>query len=144
MWTLHQTKKAHNSWSVLDLRRSSRIPNLGFDFFPSRIPDTYSFLPGSRIRIVSFPDPGSASKNFIRIPDPHQRISSRIPDPHQRISSGSRIRIKEFHPGSRIRIKELKYFNQINAFVARIRILTFYPSGSSGQKDTGYRIRNTE
>ncbi len=52
---------------------------------------------------------------------------------------------------SQIRIKEMKYFNPRKWFLSsrkyvpgcssRIRILTFYPSGSRGQKGTGSRIR---
>jgi hypothetical protein len=36
----------------------------GSDFFPSRIPDPNCLHPGSRIRTVSIPDPGSPSKNL--------------------------------------------------------------------------------
>ncbi len=59
----------------------------------SRIPDPTFFHPGSRIRIVSIPDPGSASKNLsILTPKKPKKwfrssrkydpdCSSRIPDP---------------------------------------------------------------
>ena len=65
----------------------------GSDFFPSRFPDPNCLHPGSQIRTVSIPDPGSASKNFsiltqknqccwsgMFIPDP-DFYPSRIPDP---------------------------------------------------------------
>ncbi len=47
------------------------IPDL--TFFPSRIPDPNCLHPGSRIRTVSIPDPGSELSPS-RIPDPHKRI----------------------------------------------------------------------
>ncbi len=84
------------------------------------------------------------------IPDPGSEfLPSRIPDPNS------------FHPGSRIRIKEFgeefEYFKPKKLFLSsrkydpgcesRIRILIFLlipDPGSSGQKGTGSRIRNTE
>jgi hypothetical protein len=83
----------------------------------SRIPDPTFFHPGSRIRTVSIPDPGSSSKNLSiltpkkakkwflsskkydpgyssRIPDPDADfLPSRIPDPgvKKAPNSGSRI-----------------------------------------------------
>jgi hypothetical protein len=84
------------------------------------IPDPTFFHPGSRIRTVSIPDPGSSSKNLSiltpkkakkwflsskkydpgcssRIPDPDADfLPSRIPDPGVK---------KVPNPGSRIRIR---------------------------------------
>jgi hypothetical protein len=78
------------------------IPDPGSDFLPSRIPDPTFYHPGSRIRTVSIPDPGSslsiltpkkAKKWFLsskkydpgcssRILDPDADfLPSRIPDP---------------------------------------------------------------
>ncbi len=93
----------------------------GCGMFLPRIPDPTFFYPGSRIRTVSIPDPGSSSKNLpqkkqkngflalknmIRVVHPVSRIrmltfshpGSRIQDP------GSRVK-KAPNPGSRIRIR---------------------------------------
>ncbi len=81
------------------------------------IPDPTFFHPGSRIRIVSIPDSGSASKNLsILTPKKPKKwfLSSRKYDP------GCSSRIRGF------------------------RIVTFYPSriqDPGGQKGTGFRIR---
>jgi hypothetical protein len=90
----------------------------------SRIPDPTFFRSGSRIRTVSIPDPGSASKNLgiltqkkpkhwflssrkydpgcsSRIPDPDaDLLPSRIPDPGVK---------KALDPGSWIRIRNIAY-----------------------------------
>jgi hypothetical protein len=89
------------------------------------IPDPTFFHPGSRIRTVSIPDPGSASKNLsiltpkkpkngfqalenmIRVVHPESRIRmmtfypSRIPDPRPRGQKGT---------GSRIRIRNTDFY----------------------------------
>ncbi len=93
------------------------IPDPGSDFFPSRIPDPTFFHPGSRIRTVSIPDPGYASKNLSiltpkkqkkwflstrkydpgcssRIPDPDADFLP-IPDPRSRIQGSKRRRIPD-------------------------------------------------
>ena len=88
----------------------------------SRIPDPTFFHPGSRIRTVSIPDPGSASKNLSiltpkktkkwflssrkydpgcssRIPDPDADFyPSRIPDPGYRGQKGTGSWIPANHP----------------------------------------------
>ncbi len=70
---------------------SSSVADLGC---LSRIPDPTFFHPGSRIRIVSIPDPGSTSKNIcISIPK-KWFLSSRKYDP----GCSSRIRIPTFYP----------------------------------------------
>jgi hypothetical protein len=47
----------------------------------SRIPDPNFFHPGSRIRTVSIPDPGSASKNLSVLTPKNWFLSSRKYDP---------------------------------------------------------------
>ncbi len=88
----------------------------------SRIPDPTFFHPGSRIRTVSIPDPGSSSKNLSiltpkkakkwflsskkydpgcssRIPDPDADfLPSRIPDPGPRVQKGTQSRIPDPDP----------------------------------------------
>jgi hypothetical protein len=71
------------------------------------IPDPTFFHPGSRIRTVSIPDPGSSSKNLsILTPKKAKKwfLSSEKYDPV--VHPGSRILMLTFsHPGSRIRIR---------------------------------------
>ncbi len=84
----------------------------------SRIPDPTFFHPGSRIRTVSIPDPGSSSKNLSILTPKKPKtwfLSSRKYDP----VCSSRIRMQTFYPsripdpgvkkapdpGSRIRIR---------------------------------------
>ncbi len=90
----------------------------------SRIPDTTFFHPGSRIRTVSIPDPGSASKNLsILIPKKPKKwfltsrkfdlgCSSQIPDPDADFlpipDPGSR---GQKGTGSRIRIRNTALFS---------------------------------
>ena len=113
----------------------------------SRIPDPTFFHPGSRIRTVSIPDPGSSSKNLSiltqkkaikwflsskkydpgcssRIPDPDADfLPSLIPDPGVK---------KVPNPGSRIPDPDPQH----------CRILD--PNFSfPDQKESGSRIRNT-
>jgi hypothetical protein len=81
----------------------------------SRILDPTFFHPGSRIRAVFIPDPGSASKNL-------SILLQKKPKKNGFQALENMIRV--VHPGS------------------RIRMLTFYPSRipdprSRGQKDTG-------
>ncbi len=68
----------------------------------SRIPDPTFFHPGSRIRTVSIPDPGSSSKNLSIITPKKAKkwfLSSKKFDP----GCSSRIRMLTFsHPGTRI------------------------------------------
>jgi hypothetical protein len=105
------------------------IPDLGSDFFPSRIPD----------RTVSIPDPGSSSKNLSiltpkkakkwflsskkydpgcssRIPDPDADfLPSQIPDPRLKKAPnpGSRIRIRNTENFVRKRFHILIHINQL-------------------------------
>jgi hypothetical protein len=102
----------------------------------SRIPDPTFFHPGSRIRTVSIPDPGSSSKNLSiltlkkakkwllsskkydpgcssRIPDPDADFfPSRIPDPGVK---------KAPNPGSRIRIRNTVYMNDKQSEITDLR-----------------------
>ncbi len=78
----------------------------------SRIPDPTFFHPGSRIRTVSIPDPGSSSKN----------LSILTPKKQKNGFLALKNMIRVVHPGS------------------RIRMLTFSHSGSRGQKGTQSRI----
>ncbi len=98
----------------------------------SRIPDPTFFYPGSRIRTVSIPDPGSSSKNLsILTPKKAKKwflsskkydpgCSSRIPDPDadflpSRIQGSKRYPIPD--PGLWIRIHFLRIWIRIQSLM---------------------------
>jgi hypothetical protein len=71
--------------------------------FPSRIPNPTFFHPGSRIRTVSIPDPGSSKNLGILTPKKAKNGFQALKNMIRVVHPGSRIRMITFsHPGSRI------------------------------------------
>jgi hypothetical protein len=115
----------------------------GSGMWLSRIPDPTFFHPGSRIRTVCIPDPGSTAKNLSILTQKKPKkwfLSSRKYDP----GCSSRIRMLTFYPsripdpgikkapdpGSRIRIRNIGFRFSLSLY-NHLLYAKIYPSLST-------------